>query len=63
MGQVVREGEEIVYCQMDGEITALLTGFEEKMELVHEGSPKYKHIFQLLVATGLVYLIFIFIFY
>jgi hypothetical protein len=63
VGEIVKRGEETVYRQMDGEITASLDNFSEKMELVHEGSRKYKHIFHLLVATGLVYLIVIFIFY
>ena len=59
----MREGEDTVYRQMDGEITACLTDFEEKLELVHEGSPKYRHIFHLLVAAGVIYLIIIFISY
>ena len=63
MGEIVRQGEETVYRQRDGEITASLTDFKEKMVLVHEGSSKYKHIFHLLVTIGLVYLIIIFIFY
>lgn len=63
MGELVRQGEEIVYRQMDGEITARLTDFEEKRELVHQGSPKYKHILRLLVVASVVYLIAIFIFY
>jgi len=61
--EIVRKGEDTVYRQMDGEITARFTDIEEKMELVHEGSPKYKHIFHLLVAAGLIYLIVIFISY
>ena len=59
----MRKGEDTVYRQMDGEITARFTDIEEKMELVHEGSPQYKHIFHLLVAAGLIYLIVIFISY
>lgn len=63
MGEIVREGEDTVYRQMDGEITAQLTDFEEKMELVHQGSPQYKRIFHLLVAAGAIYLIVIFTIY
>ena len=37
-----RQGQELVYKQDDGEITAWLTGFEEKMELAHKGSPFYR---------------------
>mgnify|MGYP001817897025 FL=1 len=53
----------MVYRQADGEITAWLTDFEEKMELTHEGSPIFKKIFYLLVAAGIFYLSLIFIFY
>ena len=63
MGEFVKQGEETVYRQSDGEITANLTEFKEKMELVHKGSSNYKHLFHLLAVFGLVYLIVIFIFY
>ena len=63
MGQIVVEGDEVVYQQADGEITAWLTDFEEKMELAHEGSPKFKRIFYLLVAAGIFYLSLVFILY
>ena len=63
MGEIVRQGEETVYRQMDGEITASLTNFEEKMELHHEGSNTYKRIFHLLIAVGVIYLCAIYIFY
>jgi hypothetical protein len=59
----MREREDTVYRQMDGEITAQLTDFEEKMELAHQGSPHYKHILHLLVAAGAIYLIVIFTFH
>ena len=62
MGEITIEGDEVVYRQADGEITAWLTDFEEKMELAHEGSPLFKNIFYLLVGTGLFYLLMIFIF-
>ncbi len=49
-------GQELVYKQDDGEITAWLTGFEEKMELAHKGSPSYRKVFFLLVLIGFLYL-------
>lgn len=63
MGEIVTQGAETVYRQLDGEITARLTNFEEKMELIHEGSNTYKRIFHLLVAVGAIYLSAIYIFY
>jgi len=63
MGKIVVDGNETVYRQADGETTAWLTDFEEKMELVHESSLKYKRIFYLLVAMGIMYLCSIFIFF
>jgi len=62
MGEIVMEGDETVYRQTDGEITAWLTDFEEKMELSHESSPKFRRIFYLLVAMGVFYLLLVFIF-
>ena len=56
-----REGQELVYKQDDGEITAWLTGFEEKMELAHKGSPFYRKVFFLLVLIGILYLGVIFL--
>jgi hypothetical protein len=58
-----REGHELVYKQDDGEITAWLTDFEEKTELVHEGSPFYQKVFFLLVFIGVFYLAAIFLFF
>lgn len=63
MGQVTIEGDEVVYRQADGEITAWLTDFEEKMEIAHEGSPLFKNIFYVLIVAGLFYLLMIFIFF
>ena len=63
MGKIVRQGDDVVYRQEDGEITAWLTNFEEKMELAHEGSPTFKKIFYLLVTAGALYLIGIFAFF
>lgn len=60
MGKVVQRNNETVYQQDDGEITARLTGFEEKQALAHKGSKFYRHIFYLCVATGLVYLAVLF---
>ena len=56
-----RQGQELVYKQADGEITAWLTDFEEKMELAHQGSPFYRKIFFLLVLLGFLYLGLIFL--
>ena len=56
-----RQGQERVYKQDDGEITAWLTDFEEKMELAHQGSPFYRKVFFLLVLLGFLYLGVIFL--
>jgi hypothetical protein len=61
MAENQREGHELVYQQDDGEITAWLTDFVEKMELVHEGSPFYQKVFFLLVLIGFLYLGVIFL--
>ncbi len=63
MGKIVVAGEEITYRQADGETTAWLTDFKEKMELSHEGSPKFKRIFYLLVTAGIGYLGLVFLLY
>jgi hypothetical protein len=63
MGRYVKQDDEIVYQQDDGEITAWFSGFEEKMTLPHEGSSGYKKIFYLLVMAGIIYLILIFALY
>ena len=55
--KIIEEGvEEVVYKQDDGEITAWLTNFEEKMELGHGGIQKYKYIFYAVILTGFIYL-------
>ena len=56
-----RQGQEPVYKQADGEITAWLTGFEEKMELAHKGSPFYRKVLILLILIGFLYLGVIFL--
>jgi len=61
MGRIEKEGEDIVYKQDDGEITAWLTNFEEKMVLGHEGDPRYKKIFHIVVLIGFLYLGIIFL--
>ena len=61
MGRFIQHDNEFVYKQDDGEITAWLPDFEEKMELPHEGTPAYKKIFFLLVGIGLIYLLAVFI--
>ena len=61
MGRVEKEGNDLVYRQDDGEITAVQTGFEETMELRHEGSRNVKNVFYLFVAGGFIYLACIFL--
>ncbi|MGD8990262.1 MAG: hypothetical protein PVI00_02280 [Desulfobacterales bacterium] len=60
MGKIERKGEEFVFRQDDGEITARFKNIAEKMVLAHEGSPTYKKVFTLLVLAGVLYLAFIF---
>lgn len=60
MGKLVQMDDETVYQQDDGEITARLTGFEEKTALEHAGSTLYKHVFHLCVIVGLFYLAVLF---
>ena len=60
MGEFVTKDGQLVYQQDDGEITAWLNDFEEKMELPHEGSSRYKKIFYFLVIIGIIYLIAVF---
>ena len=63
MGTIEKQGEEFVFKQDDGEITARFNSVEEKMVLAHEGSPAYKKVFTLLVIGGVLYLSFIFVFH
>jgi hypothetical protein len=63
MEDIVKNGEDIVYRQTDGEVTANLTDFKEKMVLEHQGSSRYQNIFYLLVAAGVIYLFLIFMFF
>ena len=63
MGKFVKYDNELVYQQDDGEITARLTGFEEKMELPHKGSAGYKKIFYFLCIISVIYLMAVFIFF
>ena len=62
MAGIVKDGQEIIYKQDDGEITAWLTDFQEKMEISHEANPFYKMVFFLMVFIGLLYLGVIFLF-
>ena len=57
------DGDEFVFRQDDGEITARFSSIAERMVLAHEGSPTYKKVFYLLVLAGALYLTFIFIFH
>ena len=63
MGRFVKYDDELVYQQDDGEITARLGGFEEKMELPHKESAGYRKIFYGLVTVGCIYLLAVFIFF
>ena len=59
MGTIEKKGEEFVFRQDNGEITARFKNIAEKMVLAHEGSPTYKKVFTLLVVAGVLYLTFI----
>ena len=61
MGKFIIKDRGLVYQQDDGEITAWLNGFEEIMELPHEGTPRYKKIFYFLVIIGIIYLMAVFV--
>jgi len=56
MGRIEEMDGRRVYRQDDGEITADLTRFEEKLAVEHHGSPLYQRVFFLLVALGVLYL-------
>lgn len=63
MGRIEKEGEEVVCKQDNGEITAWLTNFEERMELTHEGTSEYKKVFWVIVLMAFSYLIIILTFF
>ena len=63
MGKIEKKGENFVFRQDDGKITARFKNIEEKMVLAHQGSPAYKKVFTFLVLAGVLYLTFIFVFY
>lgn len=60
MGRIEKENEEYIFRQDNGEITARFESIEEKMVLSHEGSPFYRHVFNLLVLAGVAYLALVF---
>ena len=60
MGKIDKVGNDTVYRQDDGQITANLTNFEEKQVLGHGGSRKMKTITLLLVGIGVLYLAAVF---
>jgi hypothetical protein len=62
MGQYAQEGEDLVYKQDDGEITAVLTGFEEITELGHKSDKTMVHVFHICILGGLIYLALILFF-
>ena len=63
MGRIEKNGDDIVYRQDDGEITALLNNYEEKTKLGHEGRPIYNKVFYWAVTIGALYLFLIFLFF
>ncbi|MCK5541303.1 MAG: hypothetical protein KAI40_01325 [Desulfobacterales bacterium] len=60
MGKIIKTDEHFEYQQENGETTAWFSNIEEKMELVHQGSPVYKKIFYILISMGLLYLLTVF---
>lgn len=56
MGRIEKKGKQVVYRQDDGEITAWLTDFEEKMEIGHEGTPAYRRVFYVVFFIATLYL-------
>ena len=60
MGKIEKKGEDFIFRQDDGEITARFKNIVEKMVLAHKGSPTYKKVFTLLVLAGVLYLALIF---
>ena len=60
MGTIEKSGEVYLFRQDDGEITARFESIEEKIVLSHEGSPRYKRVFNVLVLVGILYLTAIF---
>ncbi|MCP4722462.1 MAG: hypothetical protein GY860_23630 [Desulfobacteraceae bacterium] len=60
MGQIVKTDEQFEYQQENGEPTAWFPHIEEKIEIVHKGSPFYKKIFYILISMGFLYLIIVF---
>ena len=56
MGKIEKQGKETVYKQDDGNITAWLTDFDEKMEIGHEGTPAYRIVFYIISLISVLYL-------
>lgn len=63
MAGYAEHNNERVYMQDNSEITARFPGYEEKMELAHKGSPRYKKIFHILVFSGALYLVLVWVYY
>lgn len=61
MGVVEKDGEQFVFRQDDGEVTARFGSIEEKRVLSHKGNRFYRWVFNLLVLAGVFYLTLIFI--
>lgn len=60
MGTVEEQAGGFIYRQDNGEVTASFENIKEKMVLSHEGSPRCRHVFNLLVLAGGLYLAYIF---
>lgn len=63
MGRVIKKNSEVYFQQEDGEITARLTDFTEKMELTHKESNLHKRILHIFVALGALYLTVVFLYH
>ncbi len=62
MGKTVKIEGFYEYQQEDGTVTAQFSHIEEKMELIHKGSPFYKKMFYILIGLGVLYLGLVFTF-
>jgi hypothetical protein len=61
MGRLEKQGDQYIYRQDDGQITAWFDNIEEKYVLAHEGNRFYRWVFNLLLVSGGLYLALIFL--
>ena len=61
MGDILETENLNEHRQDDGTVTAWLPDTEELMELSHEGSSLYRHIFYILISLGVLYLTGVFL--